>query len=92
MEKFGQIFFTTDKWKDAFQCWDDNQHLYEGKIQFVISTNFFTSGYWIETIGNPLTQGDLLYNTNEKVQALRTRIELEIEKAKTEERPVLFTT
>ncbi|CAG5001837.1 hypothetical protein DYBT9275_02751 [Dyadobacter sp. CECT 9275] len=84
MSSFGQIFFTTDKWKDAFQCWDDNQHLYEGKIQMVINTNFFTSGYWIEDIGKELAHGDIVYDSNKKVQALKARIESEIDRAESD--------
>lgn len=84
MTSFGQIFFPTDKWKDAFRCWDDNQHLYEGKIQMVVSTNFFTSGYWIEDLGKDLTHGDTVYSSDKKVQALKARIEAEIHRAKNE--------
>lgn len=87
MSAFGQIYFPTDKWKEAFQCWDDNQHLYEGKIQMVVSTKFFTSGYWIEDIGKDLTLGYLVYSSDKKVQALKARIESEIERAKIEGGP-----
>lgn len=84
MGSFGQIFFPTDKWREAFKCWEENQHLYEGKIQMVVSTNFFTSGYWIEDIGKDLTHGDHVYNTDKKVQALKLRIESEIKRAKSD--------
>lgn len=84
--------FELMEWEAAFNEWD---HLYAkigNKISFVISTNDYTSGYWIQSCEYPKLSSEYIYRTDSEVQALKQRIIAEIERAKFEAGSPRFTT
>lgn len=78
-------------WEKAFDTWDDYQTKPEFKVMFIISTAFYISGYWIVDADDPPIMGDLVYRTDEGVQALKQRIIAEHKLAKEEGRSPRFT-
>ena len=69
------------RWREAFDYYEQCCDLYGiDKVQFILSTHWCTSGYWIEPIGNKLGELSDRYNYNE-VFELKKRIEGEINRA-----------
>lgn len=80
--EISQMFFEFNQYNEAFSAWHENLPIYEDKMQMVISTHEYTSGYWIEHAGkeyNPVT--DYCY-TGDEVIALEKRVRKEIENRK----------
>lgn len=46
--EISQMFFEFNQYNEAFSAWHENLPIYEDKMQMVISTHEYTSGYWIE--------------------------------------------
>lgn len=69
--RFGQIRFDLSDYEKAFNCWDDNQNLYEGKIRLVVDRHYFSEGIWIEDIDGQKTGTESIFSTDKQVQELR---------------------
>jgi hypothetical protein len=67
-----QIHYDFCQWEEVFTTWRENVKLgYD--MQLVLSTNPYTSGYWIEYKGADVTKGDKVY-TGKAVFALEKRL------------------
>lgn len=77
--------FEFRNWKQAKSQWIKNNNLYEGQIQFVISTHPYSSGYWIESLGKDLTHGDRVMKTNGSVMRFFRELEKHIDKVHNEQ-------
>ncbi len=89
MERICQMNFEFNQWEEVFKVWKDNLKIYGDEMQLVISTNPYTSGYWIEYKGATVTKGDKVY-VGKQVLELEKRIIKEHQTAKKEERGVHF--
>ena len=84
-------FFEFNQWQNAFKYWHLNQKKFKNNLRFVISTNPYTYGYWIEPINNRLSDGDIVYHDDQIID-LFNRINQEINDAISQNRkPNLIT-
>lgn len=61
-----QIQYDFKEYKQAFKHFYQCTELYgENEVQLIISTNWYSSGYWIETGNKELGEGDIKYSFKE---------------------------
>lgn len=92
MENISQMHFDFKYYEKAFETWDENLPLYEGKMMMVISGKAYTEGYWIEALSNQNEEGDVtFYKSDAEVQSLKQRVYGEIALAKEQGRCARLT-
>lgn len=85
MSKIKTMSYEFKDWKLAFKTFREKEEKFKDQIQLTISTDWTTSGYWIEPVGCPVKDGEKTY-TGEEVYKLEKRVTKEIELAKKEHR------
>lgn len=85
MKLFESEHFDFKEWQQAFEMYSEMERQFPNQVQFVISSFWCTSGYWVEPLNTPLTPLDQYY-AGASVYDLKTRIEKEIAKAQKEQR------
>lgn len=66
--------FDFKDWKDAFACYYEEQAK-DSSVRMVISTHFYSSGYWVENNTAELNpETDYAYETLKEVKELEKRV------------------